>query len=71
MLSNLYDPASVNLKEEPNFYQEVEEDVYDECSKYGQIEKIKLKGEQAKIFVKYSNNNTLAAKNAFEKLDGR
>jgi RNA-binding protein 39 len=71
MLSNLYDQSTVNLSKDPTFYKDVEEDVYDECAKFGEIEKIKLIENDGKIYIKFSNNNTLAAKNAFEKLDGR
>jgi RNA-binding protein 39 len=36
-LTNMFDPASVDLKEDPDFYDDVEEDVAEECSRHGLV----------------------------------
>ena len=71
VLCNLFEPNKINLSEDPTFYEDVEEDVYEECSKFGSIDKISLDKVQGRIFLKYSNNNIPAAKLAFDKLNGR
>jgi hypothetical protein len=72
LLSNLFDPTLVNLKEDPNFYNDTRDDVYSECSKNGKIEKIWLDENSAgNIWIKFANNNYQAAKNTYDKLNGR
>jgi RNA-binding protein 39 len=70
-LSNLYDPGNVDLQNEPTFYEDIEEDVKEECIGFGQIEKFWLEKSQARVWVKYANRNFNAAKKAFDKLNKR
>jgi RNA-binding protein 39 len=70
-LSNLYDPNEVDLANEPNFYEDIDEDVKEECAEYGKIEKFWLEKSKATAWVKYANRNANAAKNAYDKLNKR
>lgn len=72
LLSNLFDPSKVNLAEEPEFYEDTKLDVQDECSNFGQVEKIWVEENSVgNVWVKFANNDTAAAAAAFEKLNGR
>jgi RNA-binding protein 39 len=70
-LNNLYDPESVDLTNELNFYEDIEEDVKEECSSFGKIEKFWLEKSKARVWVKYAGNNVGAAKAAYDKLNNR
>lgn len=57
---------------EPNFFDEVKEDMHEECSNYGQIEKIWVdKNSIGNVWIKFANKNTGAAAKIVEKLKGR
>jgi len=73
LLSNLFDPMGVNLKDEPEFFIDTEEDVKTECSNYGRVEKIWVdqNSKEGNVFVKFENKNYEATMKAFEKLNGR
>ena len=72
LLGNLFDPSQVNLSEEPEFYEDTRLDVKDECSNYGEVEKIWVEENSfGNVWVKFANNNTTAAAKALEKLNGR
>jgi hypothetical protein len=36
-LSHMFDPSTVDLEEDPDFYEDVEEDVAQECARYGTV----------------------------------
>lgn len=72
LLANLFDPSSLNQKDNPDFSQEVYEDVYEECSSFGKVDKVWVDVQsQGNVWVKFSNNNYQAANMALEKLNGR
>ena len=73
LLSNLFDPSKINLKDDPNFFADTEDDVFDECEKFGKVEKIFIDKYSpfGYVWVKFSNNNINAARGAYEKLNGR
>ena len=33
----MFDPSTVDLEEDPDFYEDVEEDVAQECARYGTV----------------------------------
>ena len=69
LLSNLFVPNEVNLAEEPDFYEETKLDVKEECSIYGEIEKIWVEENSAgNVWMKFAENNFNAAAKAIEKL---
>ncbi len=72
LLSNLFDPASVNISEEPNFYRETREDVMNECSNFGKVEQVFVdESSTGNVWVKFANSNWQAARAAVEGLNGR
>jgi hypothetical protein len=72
LLGNLFDPSQVNLSEEAEFYEDTRLDVKDECSNYGEVEKIWVEENSfGNVWVKFANNNNTAAAKALEKLNGR
>jgi len=72
LLSNLFDPSQVNLAEEPDFYEDTRLDVKEECSSFGDVEKIWVEENSiGNVWVKFANNNNSAAAKALEKLNGR
>jgi len=73
LLSNLFDPTGVNLKDEPEFFIDTEDDVKAECSNYGRVEKIWVdqNSREGNVWVKFENKNYEATMKAFEKLNGR
>ena len=36
-LSHMFDPSTVDLEEDPDFYEDVEEDVAQECARHGLV----------------------------------
>lgn len=72
LLSNLFDPAQVNLKEDPNFYSDTKQDVFEECSNFGKVEGVWVdQHSQGNVWVKFANNNWQASKAALAQLNGR
>jgi hypothetical protein len=72
LLHNLFDPSSINFREEPNFFKDTQEDVYEECSNFGKVEDVLIdQNSKGNIYVKFSNNNWQAAKAAVDGLNGR
>jgi hypothetical protein len=72
LLSNLFDPTQVNLKEDANFYFETKQDVFEECSNFGKVEGVWVdQNSQGNVWVKFSQNNWQAARAALEQLNGR
>jgi hypothetical protein len=72
LLSNLFDPSSVNIAEEPNFYRETKEDVMNECSNFGKVEEVYVdQSSTGNVWVKFANSNWQAARAAVEGLNGR
>ena len=72
LLSNLFDPSAVNLSVEPNFYRETREDVTNECSNFGKVDKVQVdESSTGNVWVRFSNNNWQAARAAVEGLNGR
>ena len=71
LLSNLFD-ENIDLEAEPNFFTEIHEDVYDECSKDGKIETLWVDEKSpGNIWVKFEGNNLKAAALTIERLNGR
>jgi RNA-binding protein 39 len=72
LLSNLFDPALVNLTTEPDFFNETRDDVKEECRSFGEVESVFIDPmSRGNVWVKFSGNNVTAAKAAMEKLNGR
>merc|ERR1711957_437222 len=72
LLSNLFYPEEVNLVEEPDFYEETKLDVKDECSIYGDVEKIWVEqNSMGNVWIKFANNNFTADNKVIEKMNGR
>ena len=72
LLSNLFDPASINIHEEPDFYRDTKEDVTNECSNFGKVEKVFVdQTSTGNVWVKFENNNWQAARASVEGLNGR
>ena len=40
MLKNMFDPGTVDLAEDPDFYTDVQEDVTEECGKHGPVAQV-------------------------------
>merc|ERR1719498_2024853 len=40
MLKNMFDPATVDLAEDPDFFTDVQEDVTEECGKHGPVAQV-------------------------------
>merc|ERR1719229_1861690 len=55
LLQNMFTPASVNLKKEPKFYEEIREDTHDECAKFGKVLHVTVdpRGSTGLIYVLY------------------
>ena len=71
LLSNLFD-EHVDLEKEPNFFTEIHEDVYEECSEFGKVALLWVDEKSpGNIWVKYDNNNVHASALTLEKLNGR
>ena len=72
LLSNLFDPTQVNLKEDANFYSDTKQDVFEECSNFGKVEGVWVdRNSQGNVWVKFSQNNWQAARAAYDGLNGR
>jgi hypothetical protein len=72
VLSNLFDPTTVNLSDEPNFFKDTKEDVFEECSNFGKVEDVYVdQHSTGNVWVKFANNNWQAARAAVEGLNGR
>jgi hypothetical protein len=72
LLNNLFMPEEINLVEEPDFYEETKLDVNEECSIYGEVEKIWVEeNSMGNVWVKFANNNYTASNKAIEKMNGR
>lgn len=72
LLSNLFDPTQVNLLDDPDFYTETCLDVKEECTLFGEVEKIWIEENSlGNVWIKFAKNNFTAASNAYEKLNGR
>jgi len=69
LLSNLFD-QNVDLVQEPNFFSEIYEDVYEECSQFGKIILLWIDEKSpGNIWVKFDNSQYASL--AFDKLNGR
>ena len=72
LLSNLFDPKTLDLNANPNFFSEISEDVGEECNGYGKVDLLWIDEESiGNIWVKYADNNIQAAKLALDKLNKR
>jgi RNA-binding protein 39 len=72
LLSNLFDPRQVDLAKEPEFYTETYEDVFEQCSNLGRVEKVWVdQNSLGNVWVKFADNNQQASLQAIEKLNGR
>lgn len=73
LLSNLFDPNQVNLKDDPDFFEDTKDDVFDECSNFGKVEKIYVDqlSKDGNVWVKFANKDVAAATKAIEVLNGR
>jgi RNA-binding protein 39 len=71
LLSNLFD-ENIDLEQDPNFFTEIYEDVYEECSQFGKVGTMWVDQKSpGNIWVKYDNNNIHASTLTLEKLNGR
>lgn len=72
LLSNLFVPEEINLIEEPDFYEETKLDVKEECSIFGEVQKIWVEENSlGNVWIKFADNNFLAAHKVIEKMNGR
>lgn len=72
LISNTFDPSTVNLIEEPEFYEEVSIDIREECEKFGKVEKLYLdRNSIGNIWVKFANNNVNAGNQIISAFKGR
>ncbi|SBT80202.1 splicing factor 1, putative [Plasmodium malariae] len=71
VLCNMFSQNDDNIGTDPDFFNDIIEDVKEECSKYGNIMKIWLdtKNIDGKIYIKYSNKDE--SLKAFQFLNGR
>jgi hypothetical protein len=72
LLGNLFDPSTVNLRDEPNFFKDTKEDVFEECSNFGKVDDVFVdQNSNGNIYIRFANNNWQAAKAAVDGLNGR
>jgi len=65
MLSNLFDPSEINLKTDPEYYNDVRRDVLDECNSLGKVDKIFVDSNSlGNVWIKFADNNIQSAKMA-------
>ena len=70
LLSNLFDPTTVNLDEEPHFFDDTAEDVMEECSNYGKVLEVFVDPDSLGfVYVKFAN--VQAARAAIDQLNKR
>ncbi|ETW45762.1 hypothetical protein PFMALIP_06176 [Plasmodium falciparum MaliPS096_E11] len=71
VLSNMFSSNDENIGSDPDFFNDILEDVKEECSKYGKVVNIWLdtKNIDGKIYIKYSNNDE--SLKSFQFLNGR
>jgi len=67
LLKNMFDPTQ---ETEPNWDEEIKQDIKEECSKYGSIQHIHVE-KDSKGFVYIKFGSTPAAQNAIKALNGR
>ena len=68
LLSNLFDPNEINLKTDPEFYNDVRRDVLDECNNLGKVDKIYVDSNSlGNVWIKFADNNFQSAKMAVAK----
>merc|ERR1719436_1339864 len=71
LLQNMFSPSAVNLRKDPRFYEEIREDMHDECTKFGKVLHVTVdpRGATGQIYVLYE---TPAQRGAAENaLNGR
>jgi RNA-binding protein 39 len=73
LMSNLFDPHDSTVKEDPNFYDDTRDDVFDECSKFGKVEIVYVDpiSKDGNVWVKFADKNVEAATKAIEAMNGR
>lgn len=72
LLSNLFEPSEVNLKEDPDYFNDVRRDVLDECNSLGTVEAIRVdSNSKGNVWIKFADNNSQAAKLAVAKFHSR
>jgi RNA-binding protein 39 len=65
ILKNMFDPDDPDVKNDPEFFTDVHEDVHAECSKHGAVAKLWVDQAQAFVWVKFEQPTmSTAAKNA-------
>jgi len=68
LLTNLFDPNEVDLKEDPDYFIDVRRDVQDECNSLGTVEAIRVDSKsKGNVWIKFADNNAQAAKMAVAK----
>ena len=72
LLSNLFEPSEVNLKEDPDYFNDVRRDVLDECNSLGTVEAIRVdSNSKGNVWIKFADDNAQAAKLAVAKFHSR
>ena len=59
------------IKEDPELIEEIEDDLYEECSKIGKVENVVLFDRELQGIMSVRFANTTAAKACVRKMDGR
>lgn len=57
LLTGMFEPTTVNLAQEPKFYEEIREDTHEECQKFGKVLHVTVdpRGSEGRIYVLYEN----------------
>jgi len=65
LLNNMFDPTSVDMKDNPNFFSEVKDQVLDICEDCGKVEQVWVdKESEGNVWVKFSKDSVLGAERA-------